>query len=140
MKGTQSYIQSIYECATGVAFLLVYLVGFGLSVYSSFPLLLRSVHSHTVEMHCTTSFCTCSHKAGDCSTCDLKNSDNHTPAYKRCANPISDNYTGSSISAFVVETQATFFQFSTTEYVNTNLVCLSTQFAADPPLHPPQLV
>jgi len=140
MEKIRTYITFIHKYSTGAMLLLIYLAGLGFSTLSTLPSSLSS-HQHKKATHCTSKFCICSHYTGQCS-CDLATaSETDTECkYKKCATPISDNYTGGSISTFIVERQQYFAAFLSADYISKRLVDLSSQFMADPPLHPPQLV
>lgn len=140
MKGVKSYIELAYKLTTGITFLVIYLVGFGLSIYSTLPAT-HSTHSHSEGWHCTMNFCTCSHEEGECTCGQNKNTENSDHlVLKKCPTPVSDTYTGSTISIFIVEELSTFQSFLSAAFIHPKSPLNMTEFLADPPLHPPKLV
>lgn len=136
MKIGKNKISQLYKLITGIAFLAIYLLGIGLSIYSSYP---TTFMGHQ-KGHCPVDSCDCMHQGVLCK-CNHHQKDTHAgdPCYQKCDNPVSANYTGISVSPFLTVDPFSFRSFFLSTYLSTEYQALALQITGDPPFHPPQL-
>ena len=134
-----SYIANIYRLATGFALLAVYLVGAVASVYSAFPQN-HAAHSHETKMHCSTTFCTCSHEDGECSCNEPgATTTDENPAYEKCPAPAADHYLGHFFSTFLTTSPSLLVIKTIKQPIPLPPNVQPIQHVTGPPLDPPRL-
>jgi hypothetical protein len=139
MNFYKAKISEYYRIITGIALLLLYLAGTGLSIYNT-SFISKNSHHHPKDVHCNKNYCTCSHENGKC-TCSISNTkESGELKFKKCPSPLSDDYTSSTISYFLTETVADFISSLPSHTTALQKFDISSQYISDPPLHPPRLV
>jgi hypothetical protein len=136
----QTYISNIYKVATGVTFLVIYLLGLGLSTYSSIPTSSTLFHQSN-KTYCTIDKCGCDHHGPNCS-CDhgKTSSKSGELVYKKCANHSTDQYTGQSISYFLTEVPLLVQVHLLPKDIVTISLKIESQIWGDSHFQPPQFI
>ena len=138
MEKRVPHLAKVYRIVTGIALLVVYLLGAASSIYSVFQQN-HNTHSHHSKTHCSTTLCTCSHEDGEC-TCNEPGSisQDHL-AFEQCPSPVANLYTGHSFSSFLTESFTSLAATIIEKPLPVPPPPKTEQPFTDPPLDPPRL-